>query len=166
MEMQVYIANLGKYNEGEVVGAWFTPPIDMEDVKERIGLNEEYEEIAIHDYELPFDIHEYTPISEINRLCDMVQEIEGTPLYDALSEIDGYWFNNIEELLENKEDIICYTDCEDMADVARYRAEEEGIFAALPGHLQYYFDFESYGRDLEINEDFLVTSHGVFKYYR
>ena len=68
MEMQVYIANLGKYNEGEVVGAWFTPPIDMEDVKERIGLNEEYEEIAIHDYELPFDIHEYTPISEINRL--------------------------------------------------------------------------------------------------
>src|SRR5699024_6490897 len=106
------------------------------------------------------------PISEINRLCDMVQEIEGTPLYDALSEIDGYWFNNIEELLENKEDIICYTDCEDMADVARYRAEEEGIFAALPGHLQYYFDFVSYGRDLEINEDFLVTSHGVFKYYR
>ncbi|WP_446923916.1 antirestriction protein ArdA, partial [Klebsiella pneumoniae] len=22
--MQVYIANLGKYNEGELVGAWFT----------------------------------------------------------------------------------------------------------------------------------------------
>lgn len=23
-DMQVYIANLGKYNEGELVGAWFT----------------------------------------------------------------------------------------------------------------------------------------------
>ena len=22
--MQVYVANLGKYNEGELVGAWFT----------------------------------------------------------------------------------------------------------------------------------------------
>lgn len=24
-DMQVYIANLGKYNEGELVGAWFIP---------------------------------------------------------------------------------------------------------------------------------------------
>jgi hypothetical protein len=99
MEMQVYIANLGKYNEGETVGAWFTPPIDMEEVRERIGLNGEYEEIAVHDYELPFEIHEYTPISEINRLCEMVQEIEGTPLYNALSEVDGYWFDNIEGII-------------------------------------------------------------------
>ena len=37
-EMRIYIANLGKYNEGELVGAWFTPPVDFEEVKERIGL--------------------------------------------------------------------------------------------------------------------------------
>ena len=36
-EMRIYIANLGKYNEGELVGAWFTPPVDFEEVKERIG---------------------------------------------------------------------------------------------------------------------------------
>ena len=34
-DMQVYIANLGKYNEGELVGAWFTFPIDFEEVKEK-----------------------------------------------------------------------------------------------------------------------------------
>ena len=45
-EMRIYIANLGKYNEGELVGAWFTPPVDFEEVKERIGLNDEYEEYA------------------------------------------------------------------------------------------------------------------------
>ena len=39
-DMAVYIANLGKYNEGYLVGAWFTFPIDEEDVKEKIGLNE------------------------------------------------------------------------------------------------------------------------------
>ena len=55
-EMRVYIANLGKYNEGELVGAWFEPPIDMDEVRERIGLNEQYEEYAIHDFELPFEI--------------------------------------------------------------------------------------------------------------
>ena len=40
--MRIYIANLGKYNEGELVGAWFTPPVDFEEVKERISLNDEY----------------------------------------------------------------------------------------------------------------------------
>lgn len=48
-DMAVYIANLGKYNEGELVGAWFTFPIDEDDVAERIGLNKYYEEYAIHD---------------------------------------------------------------------------------------------------------------------
>lgn len=50
MEMKVYVANLGKYNEGELVGAWFTLPIDPDDMAERIGLNNTYEEYAIHDY--------------------------------------------------------------------------------------------------------------------
>ena len=58
--MRIYIANLGKYNEGELVGAWFTPPVDYDEMAERIGLNDEYEEYAIHDYELPFEIDEYT----------------------------------------------------------------------------------------------------------
>ena len=34
-DMAVYIA-LGKYNEGYLVGAWFTFPIDEEDVKRKI----------------------------------------------------------------------------------------------------------------------------------
>ncbi|MFD1414995.1 antirestriction protein ArdA [Oceanobacillus jeddahense] len=164
MEMQVYIANLGKYTEGELVGAWFVLPIDMEEVKERIGLNDEYEEIAIHDYELPFEVHEYTPISEINRLYEMVQEIEGSPLYDALSEIQDYWFNSVEELLENQDDIIYYSDCDSMEDVARNYIEETGMLSGVDASLQYYFDYGSYGRDLEINGNFLVTSHGIFEY--
>ena len=51
-DMAVYIANLGKYNEGYLVGAWFTFPIDEEDVKEKIGLNEQYEEYAIKERSL------------------------------------------------------------------------------------------------------------------
>lgn len=30
--MRIYIANLGKYNEGELVGAWFTPPVDYDEM--------------------------------------------------------------------------------------------------------------------------------------
>ena len=35
-DMQVYIANLGKYNEGELVGDWFSFPLDEEVIAERI----------------------------------------------------------------------------------------------------------------------------------
>ena len=38
-DMQVYIANLGKYNEGELVGDWFSFPLDEEVIAERIGLD-------------------------------------------------------------------------------------------------------------------------------
>lgn len=35
-EMRVYIANLGKYNEGELIGDWFTPPVNYDEMAERI----------------------------------------------------------------------------------------------------------------------------------
>ena len=165
MEMQVYIANLGKYNEGELVGAWFTPPINYEEMQERIGLNGEYEEYAIHDYELPFEVDEYTPISEINRLCEMVMELEGSPIYDELKDIQGMWFSSLEELLENADDILCYSDCDSMEDVA-YDCVEQGYFGEIPERIQMYLDYSAIGRDLEINGNFLVTSHGVFEYCR
>ena len=160
-EMRIYIANLGKYNEGELVGAWFTPPVDFEEVKERIGLNDEYEEYAIHDYELPFEIDEYTPIEEVNRLCEMVEDL---PEYiqEELSELQSY-FGSIEELCEHEDDIICHSGCDDMADVARCYLEESGQLGELPAHLQNYIDYAAYGRDMELEGTFVVTNHGVYE---
>lgn len=162
--MQVYVANLGKYNEGELVGAWFTPPIDFDDLAEKIGLNNEYEEYAIHDYELPFDVDEYMPIAEINRLCEGISELEGTAIYDELKEIKSMWFNSFDELIDNKDDIISYSDCDSMEDVARFLIEESGQLSEVPANLQNYIDYQSLGRDMEIEGNFLVTSHGVFEY--
>lgn len=39
-------------------------------MKERISLNGEYEEYAIHNYELFFEISEYMLIAEINHLYE------------------------------------------------------------------------------------------------
>ena len=133
-DMQVYIANLGKYNEGELVGAWFTFPIDFEEVKEKIGLNDEYEEYAIHDYELPFTVDEYTSIGELNRLWEMVSELP-EELQSELSALLTH-FSSIEELSEHQEDIIIHSDCDDMYDVARYYIEETGALGEVPASLQ------------------------------
>lgn len=159
-EMRVYVANLGKYNEGELVGAWFEPPIDYDEMAERIGLNEFYEEYAIHDYELPFDIEEYTPIEEVNRLCEMVADL---PEYiqDNLKELQGY-FSSLEDLCEHQDDIILWPGCEDMADVARQMVGE-GALGEIPAHLQNYIDYEAYGRDLSFEGTFVETRDGVFE---
>ncbi|MDI3075898.1 antirestriction protein ArdA [Clostridioides difficile] len=162
-EMRVYIANLGKYNEGELVGDWFIPPIDWDDLKERIGLNSEYEEYAIHDWELPFEISEYISIEEINRLCSMAEELASTDIGEAINDIQTAFFSSFEELYEHKDDIIYYPDCDDMTDVARYFIEETGVLGEVPVSLQNYIDYESYGRDLEISGSFVVTNHGVFE---
>ena len=145
MEMQVYIANLGKCNEGELVGAWFQPPIDEEEVAERIGLNDEYEEFAIHDYELPFDIDEYESIDRINELCEAIKELEGSPIYEELKEIQSMWFSSIEELLEHVEDIICYSDCDSMKDIAN-EALESGCLGEISEKVKMY---SKYSRRLE-----------------
>ena len=56
-DMQVYIANLGKYNEGELVGDWFSFPLDEEVIAERIGLNAEYLSAYRHDVIFPDTIY-------------------------------------------------------------------------------------------------------------
>ena len=111
------------------MGAWFTPPVDYDEMAERIGLNDEYEEYAIHDYELPFEIDEYTPIEEVNRLCEMVEDLP-EDIQDELSEL-LCCFSSLEELCEHADDIIHYPDCDDMTDVAYYFTVSFGYSAVF-----------------------------------
>ncbi|MBJ0520468.1 antirestriction protein ArdA, partial [Enterococcus faecium] len=65
---------------------------------------------------------------------------------------------------EHVDDIICYPDCNDMSDVAYYLIEETGAFGEVPTHLQNYIDYEAYGRDLELEGNYLVTNRGTFEF--
>ena len=93
------------------MGAWFTPPVDYDEMAERIGLNDRYEEYAIHDYELPFEIDEYTPIEEVNRLCEMVEDLP-EDIQDELSELLGY-YSSLEDLCEHADDIIHWSNTQE-----------------------------------------------------
>ena len=115
--MRVYIANLGKYNEGELVGDWFSFPIDEEDVSERIGLNSYYEEYAVHDTDnFPIEIGEYISIQELNEMYEMICELPDY-ITDALDEFVSC-YGSLEEVYEHKDEIYYYPNCEDMTDVA------------------------------------------------
>src|SRR4051812_33842011 len=108
MELQLYIANLGKYNEGFLVGEWFTLPVDFEEVAEQIGLNEVYEEYAIHDYEAPFKISEHASLETLNDVANRMaslSDLEGKALGEIVDL--GYDF---EEALTILEDSVFYYD--------------------------------------------------------
>ena len=56
--LKVFVTNLGKYNEGELIGEWVSLPVDeseLEEVLERIGINEEYEEYLRMYYDYCFN---------------------------------------------------------------------------------------------------------------
>lgn len=159
-DMAVYIANLGKYNEGYLVGAWFTFPIDEDDVAERIGLNEYYEEYAVHDTDnFPMEISEYISIQELNRIYEMVQEL---PEYiaEALDEFISH-YGSLEEVAEHKDEVYYYPDCDDMTDVAYYYIDELQALGDIPPSLQNYIDYEAFGRDLSFEGTFIDTGRGM-----
>jgi antirestriction protein len=166
-EVKVWVGNLGKYNEGELVGDWFTLPADVEEIMEEIGINEEYEEYFIADYEAPIEISEYHNLEELNKLADFLQyhDDADVELFMELVE-NGYAedFQEAWEMAENGE-IILWHDCADMEDVAREYAEQTGLLDSIPDNLQNYFDFEAFGRDMEIEGSFhrLEEINGYFE---
>lgn len=159
------VANLGKYNEGELVGDWFSFPLDEEVIAERIGLNAEYEEYAIHDTDnFPMEISEYISIEELNRIYEQLEELPDYLLDDLDSFISCY--GSLEELVEHKDDIILYSGCETMTDLAYYLIDEEQILGEIPSSLQNYIDYEAYGRDLDIEGTFIATNAGICEVLR
>ena len=47
----IYLTNLGRYNEGCLMGEWVKLPVDkdkLQEVLDRIGINEQYSKLAIH----------------------------------------------------------------------------------------------------------------------
>lgn len=75
LEMRVYIEKRHKSREIEQPGVWFTPPIDYDELEERIGVTDQEPDYVIRDYELPFEIDEDMMIEELNCLCQMVDEL-------------------------------------------------------------------------------------------
>ena len=79
-----FITNLGKYNEGYLIGEWVKFPVTNEELQavfQRIGINRRYEEWFITDYECPdssiYDLlGEYESLSELNYLAGQIMELD------------------------------------------------------------------------------------------
>lgn len=159
---RIYLTNLGKYNEGLLVGEWVNLPVsdDFESAFDHIGINERYEEWFITDYENDYcyQVEEYENIFELNELAEELENLEETThsIIAAMLE-HGFDFS---EALNHVDDVVIYHDCQTMADVAYEVVEESGMLNSIPDNLRNYFDYEAYGRDLDLEGTFIFTVGG------
>ena len=154
MEVKVYIANLGKYNEGVLQGSWFSLPVGFDFVSEKIGLNDEYEEYAIHDFESPIDIPEYISIDELNNMYNKLCEIEEHGIEESDIEILISEMGGLDELYNNLDSIVNHG-CISFEDYAYDFLYEQLESCGVDSWILNYIDYEKFARDFRIMGQFV-----------
>lgn len=177
---RIYVVNLGKYNEGYLIGEWIDLPATEEELQKlhcriKVGRMENgeyvhgykeglsyYEEVAIHDFENSYGIriNEYDSISELNELAEVLEnenENVVSALYDIVSTLD-----DLKRVLEEGDYSVLY-DVDNEEDLGYKHIEEFSTFE-IPENIEPYFDYERYGRDLVCNGWHISNNVAVYVY--
>ena len=175
-----FITNLGKYNEGELVGEWVKFPTTAEELKEvfkRIGIGQKddfgqpYEEWFITDYDCYVDglydkLGEYESLDELNYLASKLDEMSDSEYAQFQAGMEmGDHCGSLQEIINLTENLDCYEvypHIEDYDDLGRYYIDELEVMQ-VPEHLQNYIDYEAYGRDVAMGENGSFTDQGYVR---
>ena len=175
-----FITNLGKYNEGELVGEWVKFPTTAEELKEvfkRIGIGQRddfgqpYEEWFITDYDCYVDglydkLGEYESLDELNYLASKLDEMSDSEYAQFQAGMEmGDHCGSLQEIINLTENLDCYEvypHIEDYDDLGRYYIDELEVMQ-VPEHLQNYIDYEAYGRDVAMDENGSFTDQGYVR---
>lgn len=173
--LSAFVTNLGKYNEGELVGRWLDFPTTQKEINQtlqEIGIDGvRYEEFFITDYEsdicgLTDCLGEYESLYALNFLAEKIQESACTmDELEALLDFGVYTSSvtDLVALLDNMDCFIIYSEVETDYDLGYYYAHELGMLEELKGStLANYIDYESYGRDVRLEEGGVYTKNGFY----
>ena len=126
-----FITNLGKYNEGELVGEWVKFPTTAEELKEvfkRIGIGQKddfgqpYEEWLITDYDCYVDglyskLGEYESLDELNYLASKLDEMSESEYAQFQAGMEmGDHCGSLQEIINLTENRDCYEVYPDIPD--------------------------------------------------
>ena len=183
--LNIYVANLRAYNNGELIGDWIELPCDDLHVKLNNIINRGGgEKYAIHDYETDtgltikkYIIHDYETDTGLtikeymspHMLNDFMEE------YECLGDTERLAFeafysdvsSDIEEALDvaRNGEYTYYNGCNNMKDVAEMVLKESGALNQVPDFLQGFIDTESYGRELAISGKFTEIADGYIEFH-
>ena len=189
--LNVWIGNLGKYNEGELVGEWLKLPVSKQEldtfVREKVGLQltqaevdkaleEEgvcYEEYMINDYEtdLPIKISEYENLDNLNLLATIAENVNDMDAINAYVDSQGEMtLEELANLMEQEDDIAYFRFSNDSSSMSAEEkmgyemADATGLLSTLQKlQIEEFFDFEGYGSSWE-NGDITILDNGYIDF--
>lgn len=162
--IKIALTNLGKYNEGTLVYEWIELPAtsdELNEVYETIGINEEYEETFITDYEAPFPINEHANIDELNDIAAAINELDDYQALAFRAHIEQYGVMYLEYINDALNfaidgDYQIHEDMDDMQTIAEHLVLDVGLFDYDENNpLMQYIDYERLGRELDIEGTFV-----------
>ena len=158
MTYRVFVSTYAKYNSGSLKGEW----LDLEDYACKQDFYEACAELHSDeaDPEFMFQDHEDIPKFFVGEsyLSD-----------DIWSYMDCAMDEGVKKAYVEVRDRWDEDDCSSsyigefysFTKLAEYLVDEQGLLGELPKHLQYYFDYKAYGRDIRLNGD-VVEENGYF----
>lgn len=161
-----FVTNLGKYNEGELVGKWVAFPIDedkFEEVLKSIGVSDKpdedgnyYEEYFFTDWESDVDgglvsgLGEYESLESVNERAEAFADMDDDRLEGVAAfleeghELDDILAREVMSLGEHHS----WSSLEEF--VGQYYIDELGFENISEDARQTYFDYSSYGRTVRL----------------
>lgn len=174
--IKAFITNLGKYNEGELVGQWHPFPTTPEAIAEtfqKIGIDGvRYEEFFITDYDTDISglyehLPEYASLDELNYLANQLEALDAYDLTNLEAVLEMGDISSLKEIINltegnNLSECYYYIEgIEDDEDLGYHYIEDAGIYdTAAMGSLARYIDYESFGRDVRLDEGGTFTNGG------
>lgn len=181
-QISVYVANLGKYVEGVLQGAWITLPMPAErlqdTLKTEVGLGGRYEEYAIHDYEggegllaTVANPGEYESLTDLNLMCRAFEarEDDDPDVYEKVQtvrdDLDAVPRTPLQyaNLALNSDEIPYHSyDAPSSAEskeakyawtAVNHGWASDAVWSMFDTGLGYLIDMEMYGRDLKLDGD-------------
>lgn len=167
--LKIFISNLKEYNNGKIIGEWVSLPCEgLEEVLNKIS-NNGNDELFISDYETDISnlkISEYDDILQLNEIAEEIEEMREDELIAFQAYLEQY-ANNMEQALEEvrQGNYRIYYNCDNMEDVAYQVVNDCGLLDGVPEEVKIYFDYEAYGRDMEINGTFIQIDNSFVELY-
>lgn len=166
--LKIFISNLKEYNNGKIIGEWVSLPCEgLEEVLHKIS-NNGNDELFISDYETDISnlkISEYDDILQLNEIAEEIDNLSDDEVIALQAYLEQY--NDIEQALEEvrQGNYTIYYDCDDMSDVAYQVVNESGLLDGVPETIKRYFDYEAYGRDIDIEGTFIQVDNNIIELY-
>ena len=162
--LNIYVANLAEYNNGNLVGSWISLPIEENDWKDFLKTIGNPAEYVTHDFDnnIGLDglkIGKYESIDKLNNL---------TRRLSNLSPYEITVINALYEVLEDLEQALDYYESDNYVyygDMTLEEIAQENIkeYYDIPEGLENYIDYRLYASDMDIEGFYYKTTYGTIE---